>query len=83
MIRILVVSTIAVGLFTTISHFIPDQFTANIDNSIVYFLGYLWNLNGIIDVATLFDALYLIGNFLIGLMIFYIFHWIIRLTAGY
>lgn len=77
MFKTIIWGVIILSLFTLISILIPDSITSSIDSAFIYFLNFLWNLNLIVNVATIFTCLQILFNFYIGVAIFWIFHWIL------
>lgn len=62
-----------VGALTVLSVLVPDPITSAMDDAIVYFGSSLWSLNGFFNVATLLDAIAVLGDFIISLGVLWIF----------
>ena len=82
MFKVIILLIVVLAVFTGFGLLIPDTLSTGIDNAIIYFLTALWNLNGLFDVAVLFDCLRLLTNFYLGVSIFWIFHWVLNVVKG-
>jgi len=82
MIKRIITIVSVVAIFTILSQIIPDTITGQIDGALIYFLSFLWNLNNILDVSTLISCFQVIINFIFGVCIFWIFHYILILTTS-
>lgn len=78
MLKSLLLIAIIMGIFTVVSILIPDQITSSIDNSIIYFLNYLWNLNTFIDVSVLMSCLNILASFYLGIGLFFVLYSLIN-----
>jgi hypothetical protein len=66
------------AVFTAVGFLIPDATTQEIDNSVIYFLSYIYTLNGIFDVKVIMTCLLVLVDFYTSLGIFYLLHWVIK-----
>jgi hypothetical protein len=82
MFKILVALGIILSVFSVMSILVPDKIVDEIDNSIVYFLTYVWQLNNIINVSAFMGASLLVVDFYISLAVFWVVYWIINYIMG-
>lgn len=80
MLKALSTILITVGILSIIGALIPQSFTDNINNAIIYFLTYIWKLNNIFDVSVVLNAIHLFINLIIGMGIFWAFYGLINIT---
>lgn len=82
MLKIAISIGIVLGLMTALSVIVPDAFIQEIDDSIVYFLSAIWNLNALIDVSTIMSAILVLIDFYISIGVFWILYWIVKMVIG-
>lgn len=70
---------IIMGALSVLISFIPDSVTAPMDNAIIYILSSVNSLYFVFHTDTILYAIQLFMNFQIGVAIFWIFHWLMRL----
>ena len=69
-----------IGVLTIMTSLIPDSFDTKIDGAIMYFLSALYALNGIVNVDTIIACIQILIGFYGGVLIFFIFHWVLKRT---
>lgn len=74
MFKLLLKIIIIAGVFTIILQVVPVTFTDKINNSFIYFLSYIKNLDIIVDTASLLLAMQIFVNIQIGVGVLLIFH---------
>lgn len=82
MLKSFTILLVILAFFTVVSLIIPDRVTGEIDAAIVYFLGYIYQLDSVIDISVFFACAIILINFYIGVMIFWIFHWMMGHVSG-
>lgn len=81
MLKTILIILLVLGFFTTISAFIPDSIATSIDNAFIYFLNFLWYLEPIVNVQTIFNCLGILINFFAGLAVFRIIWGVLELVS--
>lgn len=79
MLKTLLLIAIVIAVFSIFGILIPSSFTTEIDNNIVYFLNYIYALDGLFDVAVLMTCIEILIQFYIGVAVFWIFHWVVNI----
>jgi len=69
---------IIVSVFTIIMLVIPQSYTAAINDSLVYFLSFLWKLDAFMDVSVFLQAVKAFIEFQVGIAVILIFHSIMK-----
>lgn len=72
---------VLLGAGALIGLIIPQQLTNTINNSIVYFIVAASPLQFILPYNTLLLCITILGNFILGIIFFFIIRWIIHITT--
>lgn len=81
MIRTFLALAVVIGVFTSLSVFMPDPLITGIDEALVYFFQSMWGLSPVLDVSVLMVCLKILVNFIISVAVFWIFRWAFKLLV--
>jgi hypothetical protein len=76
LLKIFIIVAILIAVATIISVLIPDPITDQINESIIYFFGFINYLSPLINVQTVFICLKILANFFMGVLIFIFLRWL-------
>lgn len=78
-IKTVLVIALTSAFLTVIGSLIPNPVSVEISDSITYFLSYANNLSAFIHVSVLFSAIHILANFIFGILVFFIYYFLIKL----
>lgn len=82
MLAIITRTALFLAVFTIMSALVPDAFISQIDGAIRYFAGFIYTLDPFFDVSVFFSCVNVLTSYLLGIAVFVILVWFIRVSGG-